>query len=142
MNTIPWMGYRSLALRFVLLLLVGAGLERAQSQRQKISLREAKQLAYEVIKVHNAGADLINSPRSFDPDFFFFAATWANSSGSPIIGYFAVNPWTGDVWNSAGCEHLSSKRLERLQQDIRKRFHFSSEDYAKLRAKKPMCGTD
>jgi hypothetical protein len=142
MNAILGMGYGNLVLRFVLLLVVGAGLGRAQSPRQRISLREARQLAYEVVKVHNPGADLINSPRSFDPDFYFFAATWPNPTGSPIIGYFAVNPSTGDVWNSAGCEHLTSKRLERLQQDIRKRFHFSSEEYSKLRAKKPMCGTD
>jgi hypothetical protein len=130
------------AVRFTLLLALVASMGSAQPPRQRISLEEARKLAYEVVKVHNPGAELNNSPRSFDPDFYFFAATWPNPNGSPIIGYFAVNPWTGDVWNSAGCEHFTSKALAKLQQGIRARLQVSRAEFVKLRAKKPMCGTD
>jgi hypothetical protein len=114
----------------------------AQPPGRKIDIEEARKLVHEVVKGHNPDASITSSPRAFDPDFYFFAATWPNPAGSPMIGYFAVNPWTGDVWNAAGCEHLTSKSIERLQQDIRKRSHFKREDYVKLREKKPMCGAD
>lgn len=128
-----------------LVLLIAAalvGTAVAQPPDRKIDIEEARKLVYEVVKVHNPGASVTSSPRAFDPSFYFFAATWPNPAGSPMIGYFAVNPWTGDVWNAAGCEHLTSKSIERLQQDIRRRSHFKREDYTKLRAKKPMCGAD
>ncbi len=142
MRSVLAIGKRRLAPGIVVCLAVGASLVRAQPPRQKISIDNARRLVYEIVKVHNPGADLISSPRSFDRDFYFFAATWPNPTGSPIIGYFAVNPWTGDVWNSAGCEHLTSKSLRKLQNDIRRRLHFGAGDYAKLRAKRPVCGAD
>ena len=114
----------------------------AQPPDGKIGIEEARKLAYEAVKVHNPDATLISSPRAFDPDFYFFAATWPNPTGSPIIGYFAVNPWTGDVWNAAGCEHPTSKSIEKLQQEIRRRSHFKRGEYTRLRAKKPICDSD
>jgi hypothetical protein len=112
----------------------------AQPPERRIGIGEARELAYEAVKAHNPGATLTNSPRAFDPDFYFFTATWPNPTGSPIIGYFAVNPWTGDVWNAAGCEHPTSKSIEKLQQEIRRRSHFKREEYERLRARKPICG--
>lgn len=112
------------------------------SESQRVSLEEARKLVSEAIKVNNAGATLISSPRSFDPEFYFFAATWSNPSGSPIIGYFAVNPLTGDVLNAADCSRLTSPTLVRLQEAIRKRFHIERDQYLKLRSRNPLCGTD
>jgi hypothetical protein len=127
---------------FLLMASALAGPSGAQPRDQKIDVEESGKLVNEIVKVHNRGASVTSSPRAFDPDFYFFAATWPNPTGSPIIGYFAVNPWTGDVWNSAGCERITSKSLKRLQQDIRRRFHFKREEYTKLRAKKPLCATE
>jgi hypothetical protein len=127
-----------------LLLVVSAfaGASGAQPRKPRIDVGEAGKLVYEIVKVHNPGASVVNSPRAFDPDFYFFAATWPNPTGSPIIGYFAVNPSTGDVWNAAGCERLTSRSVKKLQQSIRKRFHFKREEYTSLRSKRPLCGTD
>jgi len=119
-----------------------AEISGAQSRRPKIDVGEAGKLVYEVVRVHNPGASIVNSPRAFDPDFYFFAATWPNPTGSPIIGYFAVNPSTGDVWNAADCQRLTSGPLGKLQKSIRRRFHFTREDYTSLRNKRPLCGTD
>jgi hypothetical protein len=127
---------------FLVATAISVGTATAQPSEEKIGVEEARRLVYEIVKVHNPGASLTNSPRPFDPDFYFLAATWPNPTGSPIIGYFAVNPWTGDVWNSAGCEHVTSRPLEKLQQVIRKRSHLKKEEYARLGAKKPMCGMD
>jgi|SRR5208283_5912598 len=120
------------------------GTPGAQPRDKRISLDEGRELASEIVKVHNPGpgVSLTSSPRGFDPDFYFFCATWPNPTGSPVIGYFAVNPWTGDVWNADDCEHLTSKSVQKTQADIRKRFHFKREEYAKLREKMPLCARE
>lgn len=114
----------------------------AQASQARIDVEEARKLVYETVKTQNPGASIIESPRAFDPDFYFFAATWPNPTGSPIIGYFAVNPSTGDVWNAASCRQLHSKSLTLLQRAIRRRFHFDAEQYATLTRKKPLCGNN
>lgn len=113
-----------------------------QPREQKIGIAEARGLVYEAVKVHNRGAAVINSPRTFDPDFYFFTATWPNPTGSPIIGYFAVNPWTGDVWNVTSCERVTSRSLEKQCRNIEKRLQLKRDAYVRLRAKKPLCDPD
>jgi hypothetical protein len=127
------------ALWLVLLTLtVSVSAGSPKHEPRKINVQEARKLAYEAVKVHNPGADLSSTPRGDDPDFYFFAATWPNPAGSPVIGYFAVNPWTGDVWDE-GCRRLESPSLKKLQAQIRKRFGFRKGKYLELRAKKPVC---
>ncbi|HUC60433.1 MAG TPA: hypothetical protein VMF53_00605, partial [Alphaproteobacteria bacterium] len=56
------------------------------------------------------------------------------------FGYFAVNPWTGDVWNLWGCHKMSTPALRKSQAAIRKRFTADeSKHYAELRRLKPGC---
>jgi hypothetical protein len=31
-----------------------------------------------------------------------------NPDGDPLLGYFAVNPWTGDICDEIGCEQITS----------------------------------
>jgi hypothetical protein len=43
--------------------------------------------------------DLYTDTKSPDPDFYEFAVTWDNTSGSVVVGFFAVNRATsGSVW--------------------------------------------
>lgn len=124
---------------FAVLLVFPIGVAYAINEpQQKISEEEARQLVYEVVKIHNPDAELTSTPRDDDPDFYFFAASWPNPVGSPMIGYFAVNPWTGDVWDG-GCRRLKSPSLKKHQASIRKRFRFNKKNYQKLRAKTPIC---
>lgn len=37
-------------------------------------------------------------------------------------GDYAVNPWTGDVWNLWGCKRESNSALRKAQAEIKKRF--------------------
>jgi hypothetical protein len=56
------------------------------------------------------------------------------------FGYFAVNPWTGDVWALWGCHKLSTPALRKSQAEIRRRFTRQElKQYAHLSRLKPDC---
>jgi hypothetical protein len=116
---------------------LGGGVS-APAKKQRINVGVARKLVYEAIRIHNAGATLIESPRDFDSEFYFFAATWPNPTGSPIIGYFAVNPWTADVWAARICERLTSPQIKTFQERIRRKLGLKEGDYRRLGEKTPM----
>ena len=80
-----------------------------------------------------------NMSSAFSPPFLVFqGASKPPSEGS--FGYFAVNPWTGDVWNLWGCHRLSTPALRRSQAEIRQRFSPAElQQYVRLRRLKPAC---
>jgi len=104
----------------------------------RIGADQARGLAREFANAHGT-VELTESPRPLDRDFFYFAATWSNPVGSPMAGYYAVNPWTGDVWDVNACKRLESGRLRREREDIRRRSGISKDAYSELRKKKPLC---
>jgi hypothetical protein len=70
--------------------------------------------------------------------FVFDGLTKPPAEGS--FGYFAVNAWTGDVWNLWGCHRLSTPALRKSQAAIRRRFTLDEmKQYARLRRLKPEC---
>jgi hypothetical protein len=92
-----------------------------------------------------AAGDSAN-PGDLDPDLptvsppFFVFDGISPSPAEGSFGYFAVNPWTGDVWELWGCRRLSTPALRKSQAEIRGRF--TSEElkqYARLRNLKPDC---
>ena len=56
-----------------------------------------------------------------------------------MVGYFAVNPWTGDVWDVDGCRRLDSDALRKRREAIRRKSGIPKAAYARLRDKKPLC---
>lgn len=54
-------------------------------------------------------------------------------------GWYAVNPWTGDVWDIMGnCEHLTNSILQKEQEKIKMKFSKSEmKEYKRLNALKP-----
>ena len=69
---------------------------------------------------------------------FYGISTARGSEGG--FGYFAVNPWTGDVWALWGCHRLSTPRLRRAQRQIRRRFTREElKQYSRLVGLKPDC---
>jgi hypothetical protein len=71
-----------------------------------------------------------------EPPFFVFEGLTDTSS----YGFFAVNPWTGDVWALWGCHKMTTHRLRAAQAEIR--HHFTAvemKQYRKLRNIKPFC---
>ncbi len=77
-----------------------------------------------------------NDPNS---DKFF----WVNEQTNDFIDVWAVNPWTGDVWNIWSCEKFSNKRARKAQVEIRQRFTAEEmKKYKYLTALMPDCYGD
>jgi hypothetical protein len=57
-----------------------------------------------------------------------------------VLGYFDVDPRTGDVFQATGCGRVSTPGLDRLQQAARARLRLTPGAYARLRVKGPYCG--
>jgi hypothetical protein len=74
--------------------------------------------------------------------FLFFTVTWAGTPNeSVIVGNYAVDPYTGDVFSSTReCYEEKNKRLEALQAQVRAKLHLSQSEYQRLRTKGPLCG--
>jgi len=83
-------------------------------------------------------------------DGFFIYQLWGESYGTK--GWFAVNPWTGDVWDTmAGpnCKHYTTPALAKEQEQIKKRFTKAElKEYKHLSELKPrrlydleLCGS-
>jgi hypothetical protein len=105
----------------------------------KLDEKGAELLADLVVGHGVAPGDLDPSPRKFSPPFFaFYGISKPPAEGS--YGYFAVNPWTGDVWGLWGCHRLTSPALRKSQAEIRRRFtREEMKQYAKLHRLKPEC---
>ncbi len=56
-----------------------------------------------------------------------------------VIGYFDVDPRTGDVFQATGCGPMSTPELERLKLEARRKLHLTPESYARRRLKAPYC---
>jgi hypothetical protein len=74
------------------------------------------------------------------PEFYTFQAWRPNPGNGPLLTYyFAVNPWTGDVWDAIGCERITSPALEKEQESIFRRAHLSADRQKALSEKSPGC---
>src|SRR5260370_41672409 len=83
-----------------------------------ISQSTARKLVREALVTMNQDGPSVKITRFRDDharEFYTFDATWPNPDGDPLIGYFAVNPWTGDVWDLGGCKRITSSAIEKEQ---------------------------
>jgi hypothetical protein len=73
--------------------------------------------------------------------FLFFTVTWEGTpNGSAVVGNYAVDPYTGDVFSSTReCYEEKNKRLEALQAQVRAKLHLSQSEYRRLKTKGPLC---
>jgi len=103
----------------------------------KIDEATAQRLAAEA--EHGSATDLGDfdyDTSQKDPLFCLLRCNSTPAEGS--FGYFAVNPWTGDVWALWGCHKLSTPALRKSQAEIRRRFtHEQLKQYTRLRRLKP-----
>ena len=71
-------------------------------------------------------------------DFYVFEATAEHpNSGSPVIGQFAVNKATGDIWKLGICERMRSDALARAQEAVRKKIGISLRQFQESTVKVP-----
>jgi len=109
---------------------------------RKISVNEARHLVYEVAKVHNRGAEIRRIENAYDRNFYYFEVLVPNPVASPVVGHFAVNLRTGDVWDPAACEELTRPSLKKLQEGVRKRLGLKGREFARAKSQKPICAND
>ena len=80
-----------------------------------------------------------NMSSNFSPPFLVFQGA-SKPPAERSFGFFAVNPWTGDVWNLWGCHGLSTPVLRKSQAAISRHFTGAElKQYARLRRLKPEC---
>jgi hypothetical protein len=83
--------------------------------------------------------DLDFQDRMTGPSFFiYYGVNQPPAEGG--FGFFAVNRWTGDVWDLWGCHELSTLALRKSQRQIRRRFtRHELKQYSRLAQLKPGC---
>jgi hypothetical protein len=134
-NLVPIRLFYSVVFGFVSLLCANAG----ELPSKSISPELARELVYQAVQPHSPGAHVTILKDRYEKDFYYCSATWDNPVGSPVIGYFMVNPWTGHVWDVMGISRrlITNLELERSLASIRKRLKVNDKEYFRLRALKP-----
>ena len=86
------------------------------------------------------GVDPYKDPNS--SRFLFFTVTWAGAPhGSVVVGNYAVDPYTGDVFSATmACQEEKNKHLEAVQRQVRASLRLTQTAYQKLKTKGPLCG--
>lgn len=75
------------------------------------------------------------------PNFYMINAYWDNPGGSVLVGYYAVERTTADVWSFPVCGRYTSPTLRKLQQTLRNSIGLTNAEYQKVRKPGPSCGS-
>lgn len=131
---------RVTALPCVILFLMCFTSAFAQDIEIKVGKEEAVMLASLALPGAAGSFEGELSPRSL---FYIFQGLHSDpgKEGSATFGFFAVNPWTGDVWDLWDCgKRYRTPALRKAQAAIRKRFTPAElKEYPRLRDLKPGC---
>jgi len=125
---------------FVLVLCVSAV---AQQPRTRVSVEEAKKLVLAALPSSAKQLPKFSLEGGQVPDsagFYVFMAYWAGApKGSTVIGHYAVDASTADVWNNVmACEELSTPALRELQVRVRSRIGLFDAEYRKRKRRCPL----
>jgi len=111
------------------------------AQARNLTEAEARSLVVvslgkDVSSLPHFGLDLNRDPSV--ADFYVFDATADHpNGGSPVIGSFAVNKATGEVWELVICERVKSKPFINAQRAMRKKIGISKAEFRRLTTKTP-----
>lgn len=119
---------------------LGAG----QTPEHKVTLSEAKALVLASLtpkqrRLLRLEAEQYTPPNS--SKFLFFTVNWEGTpKGSVVVGNYAVDPFTGDVFSAtSSCYEEKNKGLQALQAQVRASLHLSRLEYQRLKTKGPLC---
>jgi len=130
--------------RLLLTLVISVGILAATGPRQ-ISSKAAWKLMGEAMAasgIDPKGFDLVPYVNSYAPDFYSFQALPRGPGAEGSIGFFAVNPWSGYIWNLAGCRQVTSPSLKKEQARILKTSGMSASEAKTLGEKSPGCSPE
>ena len=124
-----------------LALMLGVG-RAGWSRSRDLTESEARELVIGALDPSARGLPKLSidpyvSAKTPIPDFYEFGVTWDNTSGSVIVGFFAVSRATGDVWKLVVCRRVESPKLKHLQRAIRKRISMGRKEFVGLTDKAP-----
>jgi hypothetical protein len=73
--------------------------------------------------------------------FLFYTVVWQGvPNGSVVVGSYAVDSQTGDVFSSTvSCDEQRNSRLEALQTRVRARLNLTQLEYKRRKTKGPLC---
>jgi hypothetical protein len=117
----------------------------AGSPKHKITNNQAKALVMATLTTQQRRLPKLEAVPDDTPgsssQFMFFTVTWEGTpNGSVVVGNYAVDPYTGDVFSATReCYEEKNKRLAALQTQIRAKLHLSHSQYQKLKTKGPLC---
>jgi hypothetical protein len=85
------------------------------------------------------GLDPYSDPNS--SRFLFFTVVWASGpKDSVVVGNFAVDPKTGDVWSAtSSCLEERNRKLRALQRHLRAELGLTNVEYRRLKTSGPLC---
>ena len=101
--------------------------------------RQLVRQALIVMKQNGPSVSLVPYTYSYAPEFWAYEAMWPNPNGSGLSGYFAVNPWTGDVWETNACQKISSPAMKKIQEAVWKKSKLLPEAEGTLHERAPGC---
>jgi hypothetical protein len=111
------------------------------AQPRQLALSEARELVVRSLEPtarNLPGLALDTFANPYDaPGFYSFEVSWANPHGSVIVGHFAVNKATGDVWEVVSCERIRSDALRALQKIMRSRIGLRATELHRLEGETP-----
>lgn len=109
------------SLSVLLVLFVGVG--KTEDQTHILGFKLARQILTAVLDERGVtkrrGYDLEYYDGK-DPRFYFFAASWDTPKSSIAwgVGHYAVNRVTGEVWETSGCDQITSSRADKMRAEI------------------------
>lgn len=113
---------------------------------RKITVEQARALVMASLSAEQRRLPKVEAVHFDDPDnpspkFLIFTVVWKGlPKGSVVAGMYAVDPYTGDVFDAnKECDEVKNKRLERLQAQVRAKLHLSQSEYQRLKTKGPQC---
>ena len=107
-----------------------------EKKGRNVTLEEAHELVRAFLKDHAIGSGLETYEVKDYPGFQFFQAVPDPSNGRI---HYAVERKTGEVWDGAFCEDLTSPSLKKLQKAIRNRIGLTDDEYRKAPKSGPRC---
>jgi hypothetical protein len=134
---------RGIALLF-LASLCAATVSPTEPPPQRITNEQARALVMASLseqqgRLPKVEAELFDAP--YPSKFLFFTVSWEGlPKGSVVVGNYAVDPFTGDVFSSViECKEEKNRRLLALQKRIRASLHLSESEYHRMKTKGPLC---
>lgn len=129
---------------FLFLLLFVSGMVARSDEPSKITISQAKELVLASLTVQQRELPKLGVEQydeSGSSKFWFFTVTWEGlPKGSVVVGNYAVDPYTGDVFSAvASCDELHTKKLRAVQEQIRAALRLSKAEYQRVKTKGPLC---